>query len=392
MGAKGKRKKKNALRKPVIVISALALAFAAVFAVGSLFGAMPFSGISARVRAYISGDGGGAFPIHISAVNTLDADSCGGGFYVLSDTDIKLYDCAGVCKLTKEHGFTSPAVSTGEYATFVYDRSGTDYLLIKKDKVVSEGKSKDGNILTAAAGNGKRAFAVRSANATSSLYVTDRADKDVFIWNCAYGHIISVALSGNGKNVASASVSAVDGDVVSAVHIFGFDYSEELFTHTFEGEAVLRIKYLTGKLLYIFTDRGIYTVKGNKELTAVKNYYSSELGFYSDSDNGVSALALTKYGGSNLCELYVCGKRGQELFSKEIEADVSCVHTNGKYVFLLADKSVLVYNLKGELLNEIKSDMRFDSIFANGGYVYLRSSDKIERVYALGDETEKENG
>lgn len=392
MSAKRKRKMKSAIKKPIIVITALALAFAVVFVIGSIFGTMPFSGVSARVRAYIFGDDGRAFPIHISTVNTLYDGSYGDGFYVLSDTDIELYDSAGVCKLTKEHGFTSPAISVGEYATIVYDRSGTGCIFIKKYKVVSEGESKDGNFLTAASGNGKKAFAVRSADATSSLYVTDRAGNDVFIWNCAYEHIISVALSDNGKYVASASVGAVDGDVVSTVHIFGFDYSEELYSHTFEGEAVLKIKYLSGKLLYIFTDGGIYTVKGNKELTTVKTYYSSEFGFYSDADNGVSALALTKYGGSNLCELYVCGKRGKELFSKEIEADVSDVHTNGKYVFLLADKSVLVYNLKGELLNEIKSDMKFDRIFGNSRYVYLRSADKIGRAYALGDETEKESG
>ena len=391
MKRKRKVKKNSPIRRLIIIMAALALAFSVVFVTASLFGAMPFSGISARIRAYVLGDDGREFPVRINAMNTQSADLYDFGFYVLSDMEIKLYDFSGTLRLTKQHNYTSPAVSAGKYGVMVYDRSGTDYMLIKKYKVVKEAASKDGDILTARAGrSGNLAFSVRSGDATSMLYVTDRSGEDIFIWKCAYEHIVSVALSDNEKCVASASIGAKDGDVVSTVHIFGFDYSEPLFMHTFVGETVIRIKYLSDRLLYIFTDSAIYTVKRNKEIEQLKDFDSSELGFYSDSDNGVSALALTKYGSSNLCELYVCGRRGKTLFSKEIEADVSDVHTNGKYVFLLADDSVLVYNLKGELLNNIELQMKIDKLFGNSRYVYLCAPDKIGRVFTLGQEQERQ--
>ncbi len=367
------------------------LSFSVVYATASLFGAMPFSGIGTRIRAYILGDDGQEFPVSINTMSTQKTDLYDFGFYVLSDMDIKLYDFSGSLKLTKQHSYGSPAVADGKNGILLYDRNATEYMLIKKYKVVKQDRSKDGDILTASEGkNGNLALSVRSGDSTSMLYVKDRSGEDIFIWKCAYEHIISVALSDNGKYVSSASIGAKDGDIVSSVHIFGFDYKEPLFVHTFTGETVIKLRFLSDRLLYIFTDSGIYTVKSNKEIEKIKGFDKSELGFYSESEKGVSVLALTKYGSSNLCELYACGRRGKTLLSKEIEADVSGVHTNGKYIFLLADDAVLVYNLKGELLNNIELGMKIERLFGNNRYVYLCAPDKIGRAFALGQEKERQ--
>ena len=65
---------------------------------------------------------------------------------------------------------------------------------------------------------------------------------------------------------------------------------------------------------------------------------------------------MSKYGGNNIYELNISDRKGKIVLSKEIGANILAANTNGKYVFLLADKSVLVYNLKGEIVNEIKTD------------------------------------
>ena len=71
------------------------------------------------------------------------------------------------------------------------------------------------------------------------------------------------------------------------------------------------------------------------------------------------------------------------MLSKEIGANILAANTNGKYVFLLADKSVLVYNLKGEIVNEIKTDKRIEKLFGSNRYVFLSSADKIERDFTI---------
>ncbi len=379
---KNKRKNKSLLKKFVILIAVLVAAFTSVYTVSHFFGTMPITGIITSVRAHITGDDGGLFPIHISTVNTILADSYDEGFFVLTDTDIKIYDFTGKEKLVKEHKYTSPAVTKGKYGTFLYDRSGTKYMLLKGSKEVEQGESNYGDILTAAVGRrGNKAFSVRGSDATSKMYVVNRQGKEIFVWNCAYLHTTSIALSDNGKYVAAACVGAKDGDVVSTVYIFGFQYSEELYTHTFEGETILKIKYLSNRLLYIFTDGGIYTVKGNKELTKQKSYYRPELGFYSDAKNAVSALVMTKYGGNNIYELNISNRKGNIVLTKEINANVLSLNTNGKYVFILADKGILVYNLKGEIVNEIKIDKRYEKLFGSSRHIFLCSADKIEREF-----------
>ena len=381
---RNKKKNKGFLKRLITLILVLIAAFTSVFIVSYFFGSMPSSGIITRVRAYITGDDASLFPVHISTVNTLLTDLYGEGFYVLTDTDIKIYDFTGKEKLAKEHKYAAPAVTKGKYGTFLYDRSGTKYMLIKGNKIIEQGESKYGDILTTAiGGNGIKAFSVRGDDTTSKMYAVNKAGKEIFVWNCAYLHTTSIALSDNGKYIAAACVGAKDGDIVSTVHIFGFLYSEELYTHTFEGETILKIKYLSNRLLYIFTDNGIYTVKGNKELTEQKKYYKSELGFYSEAENGISVLVMSKYGGNNIYELNISDKKGKIVLSKEIGANILAANTNGKYVFLLADKSILVYNLKGEIVNEIKTDKRIEKLFGSNRYVFLSSADKIEREFTI---------
>lgn len=381
---RNKKNNKNLLKSLIILILALTAAFTSVYVVSHIFGSMPFTGIVTRVKAHITGDDASLFPVSISTVNTILTDSYDEGFYVLTDTDIKIYDVTGKERLVKEHKYTSPAVTKGEYGTFLYDRSGTEYMLLKGNKIAAEGTSKYGDILTAAVSkNGYKAFSTRSSDATSKMYVLNKAGEEVFVWNCAYLHTTSIALSDNGKYIAAACVGAKDGDIISTIYIFGFQYSEELYTHTFEGETILKIKYLSNKLLYIFTDGGIYTVKGNKELIEQKSYYRSELGFYSEAKNGISALVISKYGGNNIYELNITNKKGKIVLSEEIGANVLAANTNGKYAFILADKNILVYNLKGEMLNEIKTDKRYEKIFGSSRYVFLCSADKIERDFTI---------
>ncbi len=386
MGKK-RKKKKSALKRLVTVAVALAAAFAVVYIVGSLFGPMPFSGVSTRVRAYIFGDDGGAFPLTVDSENTVNMGALRDGFYILSDNDVRLYDGTGDLKLTKAHTFSLPAVSVGENSLLVFDRKGDGYMVLEGFKVAAEDSVKDGNILTMQRGkHGETAVSERCSDATSRLYVTDRSGEQIFVFNCAYEHMISVALSDSGKYIAAASVGAKDGDVTSTVHVFGVDYSEELYTHTFSGATVLSVRFLSDKLLYIFTDSGIYTLKGLDELTQVKSFYPSELGFLSSADNGVTALALTKYGGSNLCELFVTGKNGKELCTVQFEQNVTDLCTDGKYVFLLAEDGVLVYNLKGERVGRVPLSVKTERVFGNSRYVYLYSLDQIDRQYTVGDE------
>ncbi len=384
--SKKRKKKKSTLKRIVVIVAALAAAFAVVYVVGALFGAMPYTGISARIRAYVLGDDGGEFPLTVDSDNLVSLGACSGGFYVLSDNDLKMYDEAGELKLTKTHTFALPAVSAGDGCLLVFDRGGSGYMAVKNYKVTAEDNAKDGNILTMQRGNnGETAVSERCDEATSRLYVTDKRGEQIFIFNCAYEHIISVSLSDSGKYIAAASVGASNGDVTSTVHVFGVDYSDELYSHTFDGVTVLSVRYLSNKLLYIFTDSGIYTLKGLKELTQIKSFYSSELGYRSSAENGVTALALTKYGGSNLCELFVTGQKGKELCSVQLEQSVSDLFTDGKYVFLLAEDSVLVYNLKGACISQMPLTVKTEKVFGSSRYVYLYSLGQINREYAVSD-------
>ena len=64
---------------------------------------------------------------------------------------------------------------------------------------------------------------------------------------------------------------------------------------------------------------------------------------------------------------------------------VESVSITDKYVFALAEKVIMVYNLSGKQVSEIKIQGDAYSILPNDDFIYIVSLDKISRCFSYGD-------
>ena len=339
--------------------------------------------MAVKAVSYIKGDTSGRFPLSFSGLNIIDTDSFDGGFYVLADSELTLYDRDGNERFKLQHEYTSPAVAKSDKRLIFFDRGGTEYSVLNKRGFVLEHKKADGAVIAAAIDDsGAYALSVRSDAATSTLCVFDKSDTKVFEWNCAYSHVSSIALTDGGKTVAVAAIGAENGNSITELSIFGVEYSEPLYSEKLADICVLKMYYPSSGRLFVLSDSGVFTIRKNSEKTQVLDCFSAELSGFSYAPEGRSALSLVKYGGSDLCELYGFNRKGETVFKAVVNSEPVSVFTDGKFYLLLCGNTIYVYNKKGEGAGEQAVNAGADDVFLSGTYIYCRTGEILER-YSL---------
>lgn len=371
-------------RAKIIIAASLVFVFVSVYVL-SLFGVIPLSALKARVMSNITQDKEN-FPISINTDSTLRTDNLGDSIIILTTNNVFVYSQRGVLTYSQTHTFASPALSVNGDKAVVFDRGEKGFLLLNEKKVVHSGNSEYDIICAEYGEDGNYALGTQGKSSTSMLSVYSDSHKLIFNWTCDYEHIANISLSDDGNFAGVAVVGADNGELFTTVNYFGFEYKEPFNTHTVNGAVVLDLEYTAFNTLMMFTDNGVYRVeKGAENPQKVADYYSTEFVSCDVNSNGVSAVALAKYGSTNDININIYKSNGKEKVNISLNIPVESVSITDKYVFALAEKVIMVYNLSGKQVSEIKIQGDAYSILPNDDFIYIVSLDKISRCFSYGD-------
>ena len=369
-------------------ISLIALTLIAVFFITFIFsavGIIPLDAISARISTGLFG-GGKNYPFSIESDDVVNMGVIGDSFLVLTDKNVSVYDTNGNLTFTEKHTFSRPAFSVNDNKAVVFDRNGTGYILITDKQRISSGNTA-GVIITAEYGqNGNYAFSLRGEKSTSVLAVFDKQGEVRFQWNCAYEHIASITLSDDGKFAGVATLNAENGAIYSTVHFFGFEYSSALNTQKLVDIAVLDLQFSNSTTLTAFSDSGIYQIKKNgDEFKEVTKYFSSEFVSVASNNKGNYAVCLAKYGSANVFEISLFSQSGKLKDAISLDYKVTSISMSNKYIFALAENSIMVYNLSGRNVGEITIVGKLYGIYPTDKYCFIHSLGSVSRCYSFGN-------
>ncbi len=386
-GYKGEKKVSRLSEKGrAKIIIAITLVF--VFIVTSILsavGVIPLDALLLKAKVSVSGSNE-RFPLAVNTDSTLVNDVVGDNIIILTTESVVIYSQNGNQLLNHPHVFSKPAISINGEKVIVYDRGGKDFILIDKDEVVYEG-SAENEIYSAEYGKkGNYALGIKGDGSTSSLLAFDKSNNLVFQWNCAKEYVVSIALSDDGKYAGAAVLGVENGDVFTTVHYFGFDYKEPLNVQKIQGASAFDLNFTKYDLLTLLTDEGVYTINDNNEkFTTVSTYFSSEFNSCDFSDNGRYVLSLAKYGSENNFQINVYDKEGQIKTTVSTDFAVKTVRMSNKYVFVLGENKIMVYNLSGVCVSTIVYKGEAHSILPTDDFVFVTSLDKISRCFSYGD-------
>jgi hypothetical protein len=368
----------------MIIAGILVAVFVFVYILSSV-GIIPFDALSARFSSFVLQDSDN-FPMIVNTDSTINKAVIGDNILILTTENFSVYSQSGKLIYTQPHSFSSPAISINGDKGVVFDRGYKSYMLINEKKVVYTGEASNPLICAEYGESGNYALGTYGEDSTSKLTVYSAINKISFQWNCAYEHIVSIALAPNGKFAGVAVVGAENGEIFTCVKYFGFDYQEPINSQTILGATPFDLIFSSVNTLTLFSDTGVYKItKKSETYETVMQFYSSEFNAFDCADNGKYIVSLAKYGSANNFEVSVYSSNGKKKANISIDCAIKSVTMSDKYIFALAENTIIVYNLNGKEISriDVKGDAR--SILSTDKYIYIYSLDKLTRCYSYGD-------
>lgn len=367
----------------IIVVVLLLIMLAA-----AQFGGVTFSTISDSVRTFFAGLGSGdGYPYQISGMVIGDATVTNSDLVLLYDDSVKVLDTTAKELSSISHKYDHPVMQSNSGRVLLYDEGGNKFKVQSKTRTLYEKETKY-MILTGALGkDGSVAIATRAEDAQSMLTVYNSKEKEIFVWKCAKENIISCDVSDNGKLIAISVLGVENGSVYSKVYIFDKKNDSPKASFTYQDSAVSSIRFLSNETLFVLGNNVCSVINGEKEEkinVSVNTPYMIHI-----SDNNTAVLVLSKYSSTTQKLVNVYDKSGRELFSNEIDGLVKSVSTDGKYVGVLTDNNVQIYNMKGERVGLANVNTDAEKVIVSGRNTYVYSADKIEKFSSVGENKEK---
>ena len=370
----------------MIIAGVLVAVFVFVYVLSSV-GIIPLDALNARFSSFITQDSDN-FPMVVNTDSTINTTIIGDNILILTTENFAVYSQHGKLVYSQPHNFASPAVSVNGDKAVVFDRGYKSYMLINEKKVVYTSEAPNPIICAEYGESGNYALGTYGDESTSKLTVYSATNKVKFQWNCAYEHIVSIALAPNGKFAGVAVIGAENGEIFTCVKYFGFDYQEPVNSQTVYGASPFDLKFTSVNTLTLFSDTGVYKINKKEEtFETIKQYYSTEFNSFDCSEKGKYIVALAQYGSANDFVVSVYSANGKEKAKISIDRVIKSVIMSDKYIFALAENTIIVYNLSGREISRIEIKGDANDILSTDKYIFINSLDKLSRCFSYGDST-----
>ncbi|MBR5190759.1 MAG: hypothetical protein IKW34_01850 [Clostridia bacterium] len=352
------------------------------------FGGVTFATIGDSIRTSLAGVGSGeGYPYRMNGVEIVDAGMTNSDLVLVYDDSVKVLDSTAKELSNITHKYNHPVMSSNSGRVLLYDEGGKSFRVQSKTRVLYE-KQLEHIIYTGPMGkDGTVALATSASGAESMLTVYDNDKDEVFVWKCAKEHIISCDVSDNGRLFAVSVMGVDNGSIYSKVYIFNKNKTEAQATFEYKDSSVSSVQFLSNETLFVLGNNVCQIIKGDEVKEKIDVSINTPSRLYI-SDNNTAILVLSKYSSTTQKIIKVYNKSGVELFTQEIDGLVKSVSTDGKYIAVLTDDNVQVFNHKGNAVGSADVNTDAEEVIVSSRNTYVYSLDKIERYSSVGDNTE----
>ena len=368
--ANKKRKIKPGFSVAFKIILVVFFAVTLIFFSARMLGGITLTSVVENIRIGISGLGAGdGYPFEISGSAVKKAYADGSKLFVFSD-DKTLYLSSSAKELSKEPvEYGLPAIDYNNGKAIVYDRDSGKYRIQNTSQIVEKYELK--NTVSCAAIGKKGNFAVSTVNSNNQtvLNVFSKSNKTEFTWNFAGQLVTSISLSDDGKFACVGIIEANNAQSNSKVYVFKFDSEDYISCFDYPGNVVVDVNYVKGHDIEVITDKKRFYIEDNST-------QSSEFSFDSNilhdicQDDKYTAISYLKYGSDSNVVLNMF-KGDKLLYNFDLNSSAKSISCQGRYLGVLTDSSVIVYNQKGEKIKEISVDVSATDIVITNKKVYI---------------------
>lgn len=292
------------------------------------------------VRTSIVGMGvGDGYPKTIagSSVGAKNFYCSGTNIAYASDTALTVCNATGKELLGTQHSYSNPLMRVEGIRILLCSLGG------KKAEMITTGGNTvslttDQNILGAAlTGNGRSALITAADGYCGKLTAYDASGKVLsYYWFADY-FPTAVALSPDGTKAAVTGVSSQDGEIVSAIYIISLDSGKTVKPQTVcKGNFLSGVFWDTEGSVAAVGDTSAVTLAPDTSAKKEYSYNGAQLTAFCSKD-GLLALGLMPYDGSQANRLVVLDPSGNETYTTKFPERILSVSLSGKTAAALTD-------------------------------------------------------
>jgi len=342
-------------------------------------------GISESVGNLIAQIGAGGYPYELYGTETLNAESMGNYYYVLTDTNLNIRSNNGKKILTLSHGYSNPVLKTSQSRALVFDQGGNNLLVTNLKKTVSDISTK-GKILNAdISRSGAFVVATNSDTYSSVVGVYNKREELLYEWYSAEESVNNVTISNDGKKIAVSTVNAASGKLKSKLYVFGYDSPNPIYTFDYGDRLIYALDSGVGSGFSVIVSNGLSYITWSK---FEKTDYTSDLqlSMFRSNKSGI-ALVFNRSGNKSDNHIVLFSKKGKYISDFNFKGNLSDMQIARNHIYFVYDTLVSIYSKEGELLRMAECDYGAVRLVPVSGYsVAVIRNDDVSRLEIKGEE------
>ncbi len=346
--ARKKRRKKFAqerTRKITAIVLALAILSLGIY----LFIKEDIAGIIGD-RLAANSAGAGSFPVDMSGVTVLDTFTVGEHTGVLTDAVYLLYTDSGKQLLSAQHGFANPIVEASGRRFLIYDQGGNKLIVRMRDKILFE-KEFEYKIVTASLSSEGMLSVVTSAQRYASKLHVFGPDysEEIFTWSSSDEYIVASSADKNSKTVAAAAVSANEsGEMVTTVHIFTTEAALELSKREFKGSSVLSLEHDEKGDVKVICDNIAACIDKNGNVLGSYIYDSVPAGSINITGKNGAVIVFDRFTEARAANVVFLDEKLDEIKTVSVPGKYICCNGSMNNTAIYCSGKAFVFDNKGE--------------------------------------------
>jgi len=240
-------------------------------------------------------------------------------------------------------GYGSPAMAVGDGQVLIYDRGNTGYCVANSYDVLYQGVSDSAIIAGTMNPRGDYALVKEESGYRSGVYVYDRRNRQVCVWQTPSAYVMLPSLSPDGERFAALCMDETGGQV----RVYEAGNEKPRFTIDYGWRQVYAIRHYKNGQLFILCEDGlaVYDTEGEH----VSSYPFTGLLRFAHHEGGLPMVALrVNAGGGERVRLIAFGEDGAPSWEGTAQGSLRDMDFRGNYGVVLLYNELYTLDVGGE--------------------------------------------
>lgn len=370
------KKKKAAKLKPGVSMAlkialVVFIAITLIFFAARMLGGITLTSVVENIRITISNLGAGdGYPYSVEGTGVKKAYIYSDKLFTFADDRTLLLSSSAKELSTESIDYGAPVIDYKDGKAIVYDTDSGKLRIQNTSKVVSQMKLN--HKITCGAIGEKGNFAVSSITSNNQTFFTayNKSGEEIFKWNFSDELVTCIDLSSDGKYAVIGAIRSADAETDSKVYVFKFDSEEYVSCFDFNRSVVMSVRYVKSHDIEVITDKSRAYITDNNTKESETDFGSDTLHDISHIDERYTAVSFLKYGSDSSVAVVVFDGN-EKAYEVNVGSSAKAVSVNERYMAVLTDSKVTIYDKKGKVKAEMSADVSASDVIVSNKKVYI---------------------